>query len=339
MIHKLSDPITNEVSYRVDIQPSRTSKRIRRMFTRLADAKVFELKIKTDFQQSKYLGLQNSSDLPFSELADIYWNRHILVHSKNPGRSEQYRLNKFKRFWKEKSINKITHTDGELYIATHLDRGIKPSTINRDLNMIKSLFKWAIQNKYLTENPIRELRKIKIEDILPRPLSSDEVTHLLNVCNSVGEADLKNTILVALNTGFRKGNLERLTASDVANEFITALRTKSGKSYKVPINKSLRPLLTDLKSRRPHGPLLDTLNLDRRFRRVVKKAGLYKEGNKVTLHCLRDTFATECVKSGIDILTASKWLGHSSVKVTERYYVALGIEHHTQEIKKFAGIS
>ena len=38
-------------------------------------------------------------------------------------------------------------------------------------------------------------------------------------------------------------------------------------------------------------------------------------------HCLRDTFAVECLIGGIDIKKVSMMLGHSSVAITERHYL------------------
>ena len=40
---------------------------------------------------------------------------------------------------------------------------------------------------------------------------------------------------------------------------------------------------------------------------------------EVTLHVLRHTCASRLVQRSVPIYTVSKWLGHSSVKVTERY--------------------
>jgi integrase len=39
----------------------------------------------------------------------------------------------------------------------------------------------------------------------------------------------------------------------------------------------------------------------------------------VNIHILRHTCASRLLERGVDLYTVSKWLGHSSVKVTERY--------------------
>lgn len=50
---------------------------------------------------------------------------------------------------------------------------------------------------------------------------------------------------------------------------------------------------------------------------VLRKRLRMVEG--VCLHVLRHTCAARLLSAGVDIYTVSKWLGHSSVKVTERY--------------------
>ena len=45
------------------------------------------------------------------------------------------------------------------------------------------------------------------------------------------------------------------------------------------------------------------------------------------LAALRATFASMLIEKGVDIYTVSRLLGHSSVKVTEKHYVALDAKH------------
>jgi integrase/recombinase XerD len=51
------------------------------------------------------------------------------------------------------------------------------------------------------------------------------------------------------------------------------------------------------------------------YRKVFKAAGV--EGSS---HNFRHTYAVELLKSGVDIRTVSKALGHKSLQVTERFY-------------------
>lgn len=61
------------------------------------------------------------------------------------------------------------------------------------------------------------------------------------------------------------------------------------------------------------------------FKRILK-ASRVKEYN---FHILRHTFATNCIKVGMDIKSLSEILGHASVDVTLNRYV-----HSSYEMKK-----
>jgi integrase len=170
----------------------------------------------------------------------------------------------------------------------------------------------------LSSNPLQALKQIKSDKGRVRWLIKDELKNLLETARRI-DPPLESVILFAVMTGFRKGNLERVTARDVSEDVITALQTKSGHAYDVPISPELRLLLNRLPKK---GLLLDTQDLDRRFRRVVKEAGLYTgEGdpNNITLHVLRHTFASYYVQQGGELLKLQKMMGHAGLAMTERY--------------------
>jgi integrase len=62
-------------------------------------------------------------------------------------------------------------------------------------------------------------------------------------------------------------------------------------------------------------------SISRDFRNVLKKLNLRKtsSGNRC-FHTLRHTYASHLLMSSVNIFTISRWLGHSSVRVTEKHY-------------------
>lgn len=52
------------------------------------------------------------------------------------------------------------------------------------------------------------------------------------------------------------------------------------------------------------------------LRKWVKEAGIRK---KITWHCARHSFAVNVLTKGANIKTVSSLLGHTSIKMTERY--------------------
>ena len=70
-------------------------------------------------------------------------------------------------------------------------------------------------------------------------------------------------------------------------------------------------------------PLYDTCN--RYLAKWVKKASIRK---KISWHCARHSFAVNVLNKGANIKTVSSLLGHTSLKMTERYlHVVDSLKH------------
>ena len=66
---------------------------------------------------------------------------------------------------------------------------------------------------------------------------------------------------------------------------------------------------------RTHKPL-STRDIQRMVQNVAYRAGIRR---KITPHLLRHTFATRALRSGVDIATLSRLLGHETLAATARY--------------------
>lgn len=154
-------------------------------------------------------------------------------------------------------------------------------------------------------------------------------------------AELRDMMLLSLDTGVRSGELIRLRREDVDTERGT-LRillgsdfglTKSGRTRIVHAGY-LFPEARDVLRRHARGdsPYLfpgrdggvrDGTALGRAMNRIAETLGLNSgvtdPRNRVVWHTLRHTFATRMLESGVDIYTLKELLGHSSVAVTEGY--------------------
>lgn len=60
---------------------------------------------------------------------------------------------------------------------------------------------------------------------------------------------------------------------------------------------------------------------------------------EISLHCLRHTFATELLRSGVDIRTVQARLGHSDLRTTEHYLHALRVEEHSTDALPYRAVS
>ena len=160
-----------------------------------------------------------------------------------------------------------------------------------------------------------------------RFLNGDEISAILSAADQVMEAVIK----IFLYTGIRRSELTYLEWEDVdfKNRLMTVqskpeqgFHPKSYKPRSIPINPELERTLLDLSQKGRYvfdngnnQPLHYPNTYYKKLMQTMKKLGI-KNAN---LHTLRHTFASHLVMSGVDIRTVQELLGHSSIKVTERY--------------------
>ncbi len=145
-------------------------------------------------------------------------------------------------------------------------------------------------------------------------------------------------VLIALNTGLRRGELTALDWSDIdlpaKRLLVRAAAAKSGKSRHVPLNKEAVAVLT--RWQRQIGTTGGVFNV-----RDVKKAWLALDegGNdhRVSLPRLRHTFASRLVMAGVDLNTVRELLGHADLKMTLRY-AHLAHEHKAAAVERLVAV-
>ena len=75
---------------------------------------------------------------------------------------------------------------------------------------------------------------------------------------------------------------------------------------------------------------IEPRTIQRRFEKICEELGF-----KSNFHALRHTYATNCIKLGIDVKTVSEMLGHSNVSTTLNRYVHPSLEYKKEQINKF----
>ncbi len=54
---------------------------------------------------------------------------------------------------------------------------------------------------------------------------------------------------------------------------------------------------------------------------------------------LRHTYATNCLLSGVNLLTLQKWMGHASISTTEKYLHLMGSDGDTLAVARLDAAS
>jgi len=65
--------------------------------------------------------------------------------------------------------------------------------------------------------------------------------------------------------------------------------------------------------------------------RAIRKADL----ERFPFYCWRHTFGTRCSESGMDRHTLAKLMGHSSPRITEKYYIHVTEPHISAGFERF----
>ncbi len=140
---------------------------------------------------------------------------------------------------------------------------------------------------------------------------------------SADSRHLKPIIILAVNTGMRRGEIFNLKWSyvDLKKRFIEVIKSKNGEKRVIPINKTLLEVLHRL-PRRIDSPYVfpgkkgkKRTDCKKSFRTAMRKA----EIEDFCFHDLRHTFASHLVMAGVPLLTVAELLGHKSIEMTKRY--------------------
>ena len=243
-------------------------------------------------------------------------------------------------FFSGRSLKDITSWDIEKYKSKRLKDGLKPASVNRQLQCLKHIFTKAIEWGKVKENPVKKVKLFKENNKRVRYLSESEMESLLRACRESTTSSLYNIVLMALNTGMRRGEIFSLTWDDIDLErrIITIRETKGGEARRILFNDEVKKLLENIqKTESPYlftgrsgGRLDDIFNA---FDRARNKAGL----KDFKFHDLRHTFASYLVMGGVDLFTVKELLCHKDIKMTMRYS-HLAPEHKMSAVNKIGQI-
>lgn len=216
------------------------------------------------------------------------------------------------------------------------------ASIKKDLMCLSSIMSYAVMEGWTEVNPVPlHLRKRKaagLTDGEPRRryLSEPEEARLIAALMATPRAKPRledrmrlAAVICDLDVGFREDERMNLKWQDVQfggrpHVFIT--HTKTGKPRRVPLLDRVAKVLQELPVH-PSSPYVFTKTSGRRFgsfRNGILAAAARAGIEDLTEHDLRRTCGCRLLqKHKRSMAEVSKWLGHSSIKVTERHYAFL----------------
>jgi integrase len=254
----------------------------------------------------------------------------------------------------------------EKWRSKRLKSGITWATVNRDIGALKSALQKAVEWGLLESNPLSELTPRNV-DRRPKPrfLSQDECDRLRKALETrenklIAERErnnrrrlrrgrdplppvrdnLKPIVLVALNTGLRRGELFDLKWSDVnlgqAMLTVHGYQAKSEHTRHIPLNSEALGVLEEWKNNRSDSPYVFPNKDGERLSHIRRSWGGLVEQAKLKnfrFHDLRHDFASQLVMADVALNTVRELLGHADLETTLRY-AHLAPEHTAAAVAK-----
>ena len=228
-------------------------------------------------------------------------------------------LRHFERIAGPLSSGQITQASVDRFILQR-QKEVKRFTVNKDINNLKAFFNWAVKSRYIF--PGLQLRKLKVDPCSPITLMASQIERLLSAAQRES-AVWYIRVLLALTTGLRAKDIERLQVSDIDFE-ANSIRTYSKKTRKQmlkrPLPADIMPLLIDYVNNLPNGQVKLFNASYHVWRRAWERIRQNADLPGFRFKDLRSTFSSELQKRGVSLTIAQQLLEHSSPVVTERYY-------------------
>jgi len=297
--------------------------------------------------ENRHLDVKREVNFRMSELIDRYWT-HYGVKKRSASREKSVldgiRADLGRLFVREVDGQAV----GRWYDDLTAVRDLSPGTAVRHFNVMHHMMEkassiWSKETG-IDRNPSDQVEVKRPDDQRDRYLSEDELRRLKQAlddktyCKGTHKINktfyrLRLLVLIAVTTGMRASEIFGLNWADVMySEGLVAVRAKlkGGKMRYVP----MLPEVADELRRFPavigegrifppkSGATSGRQRVEGSFEDLLERAAI----KDFRFHDLRHTFASWFMMNGGDLYELAKILGHSNIKMTERY-AKLGRQH------------
>ena len=234
----------------------------------------------------------------------------------------------------------VEHVNGYLQQLARGDEqnpSLSARSVARHTVAIRQLHKYWELEKICAPNPAREIQPPAVGESLPKAISIEQVTRILDSINLESTSGLRDRAILEFlySTGARISEVVGLDVDDLhfSDDAVVRLFGKGSKERVVPVGSFAQKAVSDYLVRsRPglaaKGKGTPALFLNQRGGRLSrqsmwmilsKAAGQSGVDVEVSPHTLRHSFATHLLEGGADVRVVQELLGHASVTTTQIY--------------------
>ena len=220
----------------------------------------------------------------------------------------------------DKMMSELTPSDME-DIYTYMLHQMSNNSAICYMRKLKTMLIYAIREGYISTNPINfKLHKDKVKK---EPLTLEEVRRIRTVeLGSKRIENIRDLFILQCYTGLAFRDMSSLSKNDIkidkdGKEWIVKERIKTGVPAFIPILPVVKEILVKYNY---HLPTLSNQKYNSYLKEIQEMCGIKQALHS---HLARHTCGTLLLNAGMDMLTVSKVLGHSSTKTTEMVYAKL----------------
>jgi integrase/recombinase XerD len=221
------------------------------------------------------------------------------------------------------------------FLASLKQESLSATSVARLLSALRGWYRFLANENILNVNPLRDVAVARRSVRLPKTLTLQEVTALLDVPVRHRAEDRRDRVMLELlyASGLRVSELVGLTLAQIDLE-LGCLRVvgKGAKERMVPMGQAARALLVEyLEQVRPtllkrrasrhvfvsrRGHKLTRQGCWKLLSLRARRAGIFKP---ISPHMLRHSFATHLLEGGADLRSVQAMLGHADIATTQIY--------------------
>lgn len=268
-------------------------------------------------------------EMTFGELAA----RFIADASPKPFHLD--RLKVLLPYWSETPLARITKALAREYRAYRHEakRKLSDTTINRDLEVLRHMLFWAVDEGILLANPLSRVLMVRPRRKPRIMVTVTEEDKLLDAA----APHLRSIIIAALDSGMRRGEIlaQRWEHVDFTRKilYVSHSKTSGGEGREIPLTARL---LADLEARKQSAGIVFTFDKQpiSRIKTAWKGALRRAELRSFRFHDLRHCFNTRLLESGVQMEIRKALMGHSSGEEVNSIYVHVELPAKREAIQK-----
>jgi len=269
---------------------------------------------------------KSTSTITLGTFFEEHYSPYIKASKKSSKDYHAFFHNHILPLWANTPMDKITRSMISKRHLSFIQQGQNPASANKFLKLLSYAYNLALQWEIegITHNPVLRVKKFKLQENMDRYLNKEEIQRLLSAASFSKSLHIYHIIQFLLLTGARRSEVLSAQWShiDLHARLWSIPITKAGKVRHIPITPQLEHLIKSIPRTKskyifysPEDPKKHLTNIYGPWNAIRKRAGL----EDVRIHDLRHTFASTLVNSGRSLYEVQQLLGHSNIKITERY--------------------